>query len=198
MFYTILFSLSLLFSSISTDGNINGRKTCPDNQGLINTYSIGDKAPTGHYFYIISSFAVDSTTANVDIESISKGLMLSSAFYSPQSESVFRFDKDPYELYYKIILGHSNQNAVDLITDILQSNQSLSVNTINYGSGQNFYLKYVGNGRYKIFHCSGKVVTISFNKYNDSSNAILTDDINSPESEWVFVDSETLEIYKPQ
>ena len=55
----------------------------------------------------------------------------------------------------------------------------------------------MGNGRYKIYHCSGKIVTISLNKTNNSSNAILTDDTDSPESEWIFVDSGTLEIYKP-
>lgn len=190
MSFTVLVSFLLLFTGV-------GEKIAYDNSGLITTYSVGDKAPTGQYFYIVSSMAVDSTSENVEIDSISKNLMLSSTFYNPQSDSVFRFDKDPYELYYKILLGRSYQSAIDVTTNTLQPCQSLSVNKINYGSGQHFYLKHMGNGRYKIYHCSGKIVTISLNKTNNSSNAILTDDTDSPESEWIFIDSGTLEIYKP-
>ncbi|HOG20774.1 MAG TPA: hypothetical protein PKW37_10075 [Salinivirgaceae bacterium] len=195
MFFTILVSLIFLFTGV--DEKDDSKKRAHENLGLITTYCKGDKAPTGHYFYIVSSIAIDSTTANVDIDIISKNLMLSNAFYNPQYDSVFRFDKDPYELYYKILLGRSCQSAIDVTTNILQPCQSLSVNMINNGSGQNFYLKHVGNGRYKIYHCSGKIVTISLNKANNCSNAILTDDTDSPESKWIFVDSGTHEIYKP-
>ena len=60
MSFTVLVSFLLLFTGV-------GEKIAYDNSGLITTYSVGDKAPTGQYFYIVSSMAVDSTSENVKL-----------------------------------------------------------------------------------------------------------------------------------
>jgi hypothetical protein len=177
--------------------NDDRKKRDSEQQGLITTLSFGDPAPLGRYFLIVSAMAADSLTTHVYTDSISKNLLLSNAFCAPQTEPIFRFDKDPYEQYYKIILGRAHQSCIDVTQDYFQYTQSLVVNSINYGKGQNFYLKHQGNGRYKIFHSSGKVVAINLNRGYHELSAVLVEDSHSLETQWVFVDPYSHEIYKP-
>ncbi len=195
-FFLIVSFLFILADTFAGDNDSKKKKEI-DQQGLITTLSYGDPAPLGRYFFIVSAMAADSLDNHVYTDSISKSLLLSNAFYTPQNEPIFRFDKDPYEQYYKIFLGREHQSCVDVTYDYFQPIQGLSINPMNYGNGQNFYLRHQGNGRYKIYHSSGKVIAVNLNRSYHGSNIVLLEDSDSLELQWIFVDPVSFEIYKP-
>lgn len=195
IFATVLF-LSITIG-LHADWNGSSKKKDGDNPGLITTLSFGDPAPMDRYFCIVSSLALDSTSRTIKTDSILSNLILSNAFPNSISDPVFRFDKDPYEQYYKILLGKTHDNCIDVAYDILTHRQDVVISGIGYGKGQNFYLKHVCNGRYKIFHSTGKVLALNLAGNSNESTVSLVDDNNCAEVLWIFVDPSSYEVYQP-
>ena len=59
-------------------------------------------------------------------------------------------------------------------------------------ASQQFYFKHLGNGRYKIYHRSGKVVCLKDNKTDKNGNKVhLWKDHNAISTEWFILDAYT-------
>ncbi|MDD2565128.1 MAG: hypothetical protein PHU27_13025 [Salinivirgaceae bacterium] len=195
-FFVTLFFLIIAVGAFA-DWNGNSKKKEGDDPGLITTFSFGDRAPMDRYFHIVSALASDSSTMVLKTDSIAQSMFLCNAFPLPICDPVFRFDKDPYDQYYKILLGKTHDNCMDVMYNYSEQTQRVVISHIGYGMGQSFYLKHIGNGRYKIFHSSGKALSIRSSADTAESEVFLVDDINQPEVFWMFIDPSSNEVYQP-
>lgn len=64
-------------------------------------------------------------------------------------------------------------------------------------NNQSFKIIHVGDGRYKIYSFEGKVVCLKSKSDANGSNVHLWENHNSPETEWVFLDVNTMKKYIP-
>lgn len=193
-FHTKQFYLSLTLLFISSMVSAADHR---DNvQGLISVAELGDPAPVGRYFHIVAGVVVDSLQAFVDVDSVPRDCLLGVSF-APDEDPIFRFDKDPYDSYYKIMVGREPLACVDVRYDDFSHLYGLEIGQVGYGAGQSFYLRHVGNGRYQIVHSSGKILGVNIYRLYLDSPVVLSDDVAAPLSEWVLVDPLTGTVYKP-
>ncbi|HON18909.1 MAG TPA: hypothetical protein PK990_07040 [Salinivirgaceae bacterium] len=196
-FGTVLF---LMYFSLAVFAGDDNTKKVMNQQGLITTMSFGDLAPVNRYIQIISSSAVDTSVTSIfdyQFDSVDSYFFLSNAFCSGCEKKSFRFYKDPYDLYYRIFFDKDHVQCIDVSLPLLDQGYAPSLNRENYGYGQNFYIRYFNNGYYKIYHSSGKI--LSLNPNPDCFPKIkLIDDNDSPYSYWFFIDPVTKKVLTPK
>ncbi len=168
-------------------------------QGLITTISIGDNAPVNRYLYIVSYAAIaNNPLPSLSVfDSLPEKFFLGTAFCNNCAEKLFRFYKDPYEPFYRIFFDKDHQQCVDVSLSLIDPSYSPFIAKINYGWGQNFYVRYNLNGSFKIFHSSGKILTLNPNE-RTSLRLVLKDDDSSVYALWIFVDPTTKKILLPE
>lgn len=168
-------------------------------QGLITTISVGDNAPINRYLYIVSYAAIaNNPLPSVSIfDSLPEKFFLGTAFCNNCAEKLFRFYKDPYEPFYRIFFDKDHQQCVDVSLSLIDPSYSPFISKINYGWGQNFYVRYNLNGAFKIFHSSGKTLTLNPNE-RTTPRLMLTEDDFSVYTLWFFVDPTTKKILFPE
>jgi len=113
----------------------------------------------------------------------------------------FYFEKKRNSAYYTITSGEHRYRGIALDckggrTDKGTRLQSWTKSENN--SAQQFYLKYLGNGRFKIYHKSGKVVCLKDNKNDNNGNPIhLWNDHSAITTEWYLINAVTGRAYMP-
>ncbi|HRX31645.1 MAG TPA: RICIN domain-containing protein [Tenuifilaceae bacterium] len=113
------------------------------------------------------------------------------------TDRLFRFKKKPNSEYYQIIGGNSSNGVVDIAGGKTNNGTNVQIWTANNGSAQDFYLKHLGDGRFKIYHRSGKIVDLASRSNANGSNVHLWDDHDGIFNEWYLVDPTTRKAYIP-
>ncbi|PWH82214.1 hypothetical protein DIT68_14000 [Brumimicrobium oceani] len=113
----------------------------------------------------------------------------------------FHFEKGHNSEYYTITSGEHQYRGIAMDckggkTDKGTPIHGWETNTNN--AAQQFYLEHLGNGRFKIFHKSGKVVCLKDNKHNNNGNPVhLWDNHNAITTEWYLINSSTGKTFIP-
>lgn len=112
-------------------------------------------------------------------------------------DRLYRFEKKRESEYYQIIGANTSDGVVDIAGGKTDNGTNVQIWSANGGSAQDFYLKHLGNGRYKIYNRSGKVVTLANRRNDNGSNVLLWDDHNGVWTEWYLVDPTTKKAFIP-
>lgn len=117
---------------------------------------------------------------------------------------VFVFEKDRNSAYYTIYCGGERykNNKTPLVVD-LKAGKAVKGTpahawTKHNGDSQQFFLKYLGNGRFKICPKTGGVLCLKDNKTDNNRNKVhVWDDHNAITTEWFLINKQTGKAYKP-
>ena len=117
---------------------------------------------------------------------------------SSEDDRKFLFIKNSKGDYYNIRIGYTNYR-VDLIGGNTGNGSNVAAYERNGKSNQDFYLKHLGNGRFKIFHKSGKLLALANGAIDkNSTNIHLWQDHNAVQAEWYLIDVQTGKTYIPE
>ena len=107
-----------------------------------------------------------------------------------KADRKYIFTKNGQGQYYNIQIGYTRYRVT-----VLGSKTNNGSNVGAYGmtarSNQDFYLKHLGNGRFKIYHKSGKLLALSTTSDNNKVNIHLWQDHNAVQAEWYLIDVAT-------
>jgi len=113
----------------------------------------------------------------------------------------FHFAKNRNNAYYSITSGEYKYRKLALDCKGGKTDKGTPIQgwyKKNNNPAQQFYLKHLGNGRFKIYHKSGKVVCLKDNKNDNNGNKIhLWDNHNAITTEWYLINARTGKIYIP-
>lgn len=113
----------------------------------------------------------------------------------------FHFEKKHNSAYYTITSGEHRYRRLALDCKDGKTYNGTRIQGWDISENnpaQQFYLKYIGNGRFKIYHKSGKVVCLKDNKNDNNGNAIhLWNDHNAITTEWYLINSVTGRAFIP-
>ncbi len=117
---------------------------------------------------------------------------------SPQT--MFHFHKYHNNSYYTITAGKRKyrQLAMDCKGGKTSKGTPIHSWKTHNGTSQQFSLKHLGNGRFKIYHRSGKVVCLKDNKHDNNGNKVhLWNDHNAITTEWYLINIATKQKFVP-
>lgn len=102
---------------------------------------------------------------------------------------IFEFEKSDNGLYYIISSAEVN-GAIDCEGGSTSNGTKLHLWDTDTGNpAQQFYLKHINGGRYKIYHRSGKVVCLVDNSNDNDGNKVhIWDDHDMMSTEWYILD----------
>lgn len=112
-------------------------------------------------------------------------------------DRLFRFERKAGSEYYQIYVGKLSDGVVDLSAGKTDNGTNVQMWKANGGSAQNFYLKHLGNGRFKIYHQSGKIINLKNTNEANGNNVHLWNDHNGIHCEWYLIDPTTNKAYIP-
>ncbi|MDY0131526.1 MAG: RICIN domain-containing protein [Desulforegulaceae bacterium] len=112
---------------------------------------------------------------------------------------LFKFEKPYHSSHYIIRAAHSGDGVIDCRGGKTTDGTPLHLWTKgNNNQAQQFYLKHLGSGRFKIYHKSGKVVCLKNNKTDKNGNKVhIWKDHNSITTEWYLINAYTNKAYIP-
>lgn len=114
-------------------------------------------------------------------------------------DRLFHLSKAKNGQYYNIYVGGHGKN--DFVLDLKSNNTTNGTNFIiwelNNQAAQDFYFEHLGEGRFKIYHRSGKPVTLKDRKNDNGSQLVIWDNHSGMWNEWYIIDSESKEVYIP-
>ena len=170
-------------------------------QPLNNLPLKGDQVPLGQNFYIQSAMSYGkSNNGYWDLPGNNKvtiGDKIQIWTLDGGTDRLFRFEKKRYGEYLQIYCGNTIDGVVDIPEGKTDNGNKATIWSRNHGAAQDFYLKHLGNGRYKIYHRSGKILCIA-GVTNDNGTAVhLWDDHNGNHLEWYLIDAKTRKAYIP-
>ena len=114
----------------------------------------------------------------------------------------FHFEKSRNSAYYTITSGDFRFRGLALDCKDGRTSKGTRIqgwDKQKNNPAQQFYLKHLGNGRFKIYHKSGKVVCLKDNKHDNNGNAIhLWNDHNAITTEWYLINSRTGRTFIPR
>ena len=161
----------------------------------------GTAVPEGKDFYIQSAMSYGrnnngfwdlpgtsgaAQNANIQIWSIDGG-----------TDRYFRFEKKRNSEFYQIYAGKTSDGVVDLPSAKTENGNVMQIWKVNEGKGQDFYLKHLGNGRFKIYHRSGKIINLKNTDNKNGNNVQIWNDHDGIHCEWYLVDPTTKKAYIP-
>lgn len=189
---------------LDTRGNV----ILPEGENAVGDVPVkGDKAPEGAYL-IQSAMSKDRNPTQGFLQFPKddsrkwkkKGNKTEISYKTyPKDSRTFNFYKPKDQAYYVIHMAWDSDFALDIAGGKTTKGTPVHGWTTNSKNpNQHFYLKHLGNGRYKIYHKSGKVVCLKDNKKDSDGNPVhLWDDHNGLSTEWFFINEETGKVYVP-
>ena len=93
--------------------------------------------------------------------------------------------------YYQIKSALNSRYVLDLDHNRKNNGTNFTFYERNNSNAQKFYFEHLGNGRFKIHHKSGKIVTLANRSSANGSNIHLWNDHNGIWNEWYLIDSRT-------
>jgi len=157
----------------------------------------GDVVPPGKTFYIQSAMNRDRDDRGFwDLpgtgqEAIKKDARFQVWTHSNLPDRMYRFEKAQNGQFYKIHVGHSGNMVVDLKGAKTDNGTEAAVWTAHNEHSQDFYLKHLGDGRFKIYHRSGKILNLKARKNDNGTQIHLWDDHDGIHNEWYLIDTGT-------
>ncbi|MGE0079580.1 MAG: RICIN domain-containing protein [Bacteroidales bacterium] len=161
----------------------------------------GTAVPESKNFYIQSAMSYDRNNdgfwdlpgtngtaqdANIQIWTLDGG-----------TDRYFRFEKRRDSEYYQIYAGKTSDGVVDLPGGKTDNGNVMQIWKVNNGGGQDFYLKHLGNGRFKIYHRSGKIINLKNTDNKNGNKVQLWSDHDGIHCEWYLIDPNTRKAYIP-
>lgn len=163
----------------------------------------GDEVPTGKTFYIQSAMNRGRDDGGFwDLPGTGQGAIKKDAQFQVwkldvQPDRMVRFGKANNGQYYKIHIGTSGNMVVDLKGGKTDNGTPAHVWTAHNGQSQDFYFKHLGQGRFKIYHRSGKILNLKGSKNDNGTKVHLWNDHNGIFNEWYLIDANTNRPYIP-
>lgn len=165
--------------------------------------TIGDKPPVGRY--IIQSAISKGRSAKGCWDFPGDGFQDKNNenlkiwnLDSIKSDRYFQFYKSSNKQYYNIRIGNTGY-YIDLVGGKTADGSNIASWYSNNGPNQDFYFKHLGNGRYKIYHRSGKIVCLKASNDKNGNNIHLWKDHNSIQTEWYFITADdSRKVYIPK
>ena len=162
----------------------------------------GDAVPQGKNYWIQSAMSYGRTpdgcwdlpgdngtaqNANIQIWTIDNG-----------TDRFFRFEKKRNSEFYQIYAGKTSDGVVDLPGGKTDNGNVMQIwKAIDGNPNQDFYLKHLGNGRFKIYHKSGKIINLKNTDNKNGNKVQLWNDHDGIHCEWYLVDPATKQAYIP-
>lgn len=109
----------------------------------------------------------------------------------------YKFVKKPESHYYQMVSTNPNL-VVDLSGGKTHNESNIQLWEKNGSVAQDFYLKHLGNGRFKIYHRSGKIVVLKNSTDDNGNNIHLWEDHDKIQCEWYLLDPNTKRVYIPK
>lgn len=158
------------------------------------------KMPEGEVFYIQSAYAHGrSKKAYWDIggvNEVAKGKQLKVWTLDGGRDREFKIVKSSQDGYYELQIGNWN-SRVDIKGGKNDNGTPLHVWEPHGGANQRFLFHHLGNGRFKIYTASGKVVCLK-HKNDDNGNPLhIWNDHNSMNVEWYLINKDTKKTFVP-
>ncbi len=178
----------------------------PEGKNMIGSAPVkGTKMPTENRFYIQSAMNYGRNQtgflefAGKDPSWNTTGAIMDVWTKDNNPNKLFRISKTRDAEYYTIHSASSTNGVMDCKDGKSDKGTPLQLWTISENNhAQQFYFKHLGNGRYKIYHRSGKVVCLKDNKNTNNGNRVhLWDDHNAITTEWYLIDSSTGKLIMP-
>jgi len=114
------------------------------------------------------------------------------------TDRLFRFEKKRDSEYYQIYAGKTSDGVVDLPGGKTENGNVMQIWTAQDGNhNQDFYLKHLGNGRFKIYHRSGKIINLKNTNNNNGNKVQIWNDHDAIHCEWYLIDPNTKQAYIP-
>jgi hypothetical protein len=118
--------------------------------------------------------------------------------YDAGKDRLYRFEKEFDSEYYQIFVANTYDGVIDSKDGNKINNGSrVIVNIKNNDLSQKFYLKHLGNGRFKIYNAMGRLLTLENRKSDNDTNVSFWDDHDGIWTEWFLIDPETKQAYIP-
>ncbi len=128
-----------------------------------------------------------------------KGNMMGIWTKDSNPNKLFKFEKPRRSAYYNIRAARSNNGVIDCKGGRTDKGTPLQLWEIgDNNQAQQFYLKHLDNGRFKIYHKSGKVICLKDNRHDNNGNKVhLWDDHNAITTNWYLINAGTGKIFVP-
>ncbi|MDY0349500.1 MAG: RICIN domain-containing protein [Tenuifilaceae bacterium] len=163
----------------------------------------GDAVPEGMNFRIQSAMSYGRSQEGFwDLsgkgqDAVKKGASIKIWNIDNGVDREYRFEKKRDSEYYQIYVGRTSNGVVDLSGGKTSNGTNVQVWEVNNGSAQDFYLKHLGDGRYKIYHRSGSIINLKNSNNSNGNNVHLWSDHNAIHCEWYLIDPATGKAYIP-
>jgi len=163
----------------------------------------GDAVPEGKNFRIQSAMSYGRSQEGFwDLpgrgqDAVKKGANIQIWNADTDVDREYRFEKKRDSEYYQIYVGHTSNGVVDLAGGKTSNGTNVQVWEANNGTAQDFYLKHLGNGRYKIYHRSGSIINLKNTDNKNGNNVQLWNDHNAIHCEWYLIDPSNGQAYNP-
>ncbi|WP_300673034.1 RICIN domain-containing protein [Desulfoluna sp.] len=95
------------------------------------------------------------------------------------------------------MLSPKARNKVDVAGGRRKNGTNVGLWTTNGGDNQAFRFKHLGNGRWKIYTTTGKILCLKGRSSKNGSNVHIWDDHNGPWCEWVLVNVKSRTAFIP-
>lgn len=167
------------------------------------TKLIGDPIPSGKNYWIQSAMNYGRDNGGCwDIpgsdDKMAQGSNIQVWNIDGGKDRLYRVVKKFDSPYYQIYVGNTSDGVVDIKGGKTENGSNAHVWKANNNMAQDFYFKHLGDGRFKIYHRSGKIVTLANRKNDNGSNVHLWDDHDGIHNEWYIVDPTTKKAYIPE
>jgi hypothetical protein len=111
----------------------------------------------------------------------------------------FVFEKKRTNAYYTIVAETNANFAMDCKGKTRENGTAIQGYSKHFGESQQFYLKHLGNGRFKIYHKSGLVVCLKDKNNTSNGNKIhLWSDHNAASTEWYLINANNGQRFIPK
>ena len=112
-------------------------------------------------------------------------------------DQYFKFAKSSMSGCYEMYVSYNSRYRVNVDGGSSKNGTNVELWTNNSNVRQNFKFKHLGNGRFKIYTSTGKILTLSGRSSNNGSNIHVWDDHNGGWTEWYLLDAKTKKKYVP-
>jgi len=164
---------------------------------------VGDEVPTGKVFYIQSALNQGRDDGGFwdlpgrGAAAIKKEAELQVWKLDTDNDRLYRFEKANNGQYYKIYVGRTGNFVVDLKAAKTDNGTRAHIWEAHNGQSQDFYFVHLGDGRYKIHHRSGKILTLDGKKNDNGTKVNLWGNHDGMFNEWYLIDPDRNRPYIP-
>lgn len=118
---------------------------------------------------------------------ISMGMSLKLYKLDRGGDRYYKIKKEKNSQYYNIQPGNVHDGRLDVKGGKSKKGADMHIWRKHSGKSQQFYFKHLGNGRFKIYHMSGRIVCPAGRRSSNGTNVHLWDDHNGIYTEWYLI-----------